>query len=100
METLRSQRTAPGSNGIRCRPSTLAALFACLVAGRVGACADTLDRALLKQAPRVIGYLKGHNYKDVGVLKFRVKLGDEPTSDHVGPLNLNLAGRLEIALVL
>jgi hypothetical protein len=73
----------------------LAILFAGPAAG-----AETLDRAILKEAPRVIGYLKEHGYKNVGVLKFRVKKGDEAASDRVGPLNLNLAGRLEIALVL
>jgi hypothetical protein len=55
---------------------------------------------LLKNAPKVIRYLKDHGYKNVGVLKFRVKNGEQPISDHVGPLNLNLADRLEIALVL
>src|SRR5262249_54143119 len=47
-----------------------------------------------------IRYLKDHGYKTVGVLKFRVQVGDAPPSDGVGPLNLNLAGRLEVALVL
>jgi len=61
---------------------------------------ETLDRQLLREAPKVIRYLKEHGYKSVGVLKFRVKSGDEPLSDHAGPLNLNLAERLEIALVL
>ena len=55
---------------------------------------------MLKNAPKIIRYLKDHGYKNVGVLKFRVKKGDEPVSDHVGTLNLNLAARLEIALVL
>jgi hypothetical protein len=75
--------------------AVLAALFAGPAAG-----AEMLDRTLLRQAPRVVGYLREHGYKNVGVLKFRVKKGDEAASDHVGPLNLNLAGRLEIALVL
>ena len=55
---------------------------------------------MLKQAPRVIRYLKGHDYKNVGVLKFRVKKGDEAATDSAGPLNTNLARRLEVALVL
>jgi hypothetical protein len=60
----------------------------------------TLDRQLLRQAPKVIGFLKDRDYKTVGVLKFRVKDGDQPISDHASPLNLNLAERLEIALIL
>src|ERR1700674_1608621 len=85
-----------------CRRGRVAAL-ALMLAGIVGPApvrADTLEAALLKQAPRVTAYLKDHGYRNVGVLKFRVKKGDAPASDHVGPLNLNLAGRLEIALVL
>src|SRR3954464_9649590 len=68
--------------------------------GTQSARAASLDRELLAHAPRVLGYLGDHGYRNVGVLKFRIKKGDEPTRDHVGPLNLNLAGRLEIALVL
>ena len=48
----------------------------------------------------MLGYLKEHGYRNVGVLKFRVQKGDEPVSDHVGTLNLDLAARLEVALVL
>ncbi|HEX8201762.1 MAG TPA: hypothetical protein VF590_14870, partial [Isosphaeraceae bacterium] len=62
--------------------------------------AEGLDRELLRQVPAVLRYLKAHGYRNVGVLKFRVKTGDEPVRDNVGPLNLNLAGRLQIALVL
>jgi hypothetical protein len=61
---------------------------------------ETLDRQLLRQAPKVIQFLKERGFNSVGVLKFRVKNGDQPISDHVGPLNLNLAERLEIALIL
>ena len=48
----------------------------------------------------MLGYLKEHGYRNVGVLKFRVQKGDEPVSDRVGTLNLDLAARLEVALVL
>ena len=61
---------------------------------------DTLDAALLKEAPAVLRYLKDHGYQNVGVLKFRIKKGAGPASDRVGPLNLNLASHLQIALVL
>jgi hypothetical protein len=84
----------------------LAALIVALFAGGPGARGaaaageETIDAALLRQAPRVLGYLKEHGYRNVGVLKFRVQKGDEPVSDRVGTLNLDLAARLEVALVL
>jgi hypothetical protein len=62
--------------------------------------ADDLERQLLKQAPKVIQYLQDKGYQNVGVLKFRVKKGDGPISDRAGTLNLTLADRLELALVL
>lgn len=61
--------------------------------------APTLDQALKQHAPEIIKYLRDHKVQHVGVLKFLVKQG-ETTSDNVGPLNLNLAHRLEVALVL
>ncbi len=88
------------------RKAPLAALIVALFAGGPGAGGaaaageETIDVALLRQAPRVLGYLKEHGYRNVGVLKFRVQKGDEPVSDHVGTLNLDLAARLEVALVL
>src|SRR5687768_1314046 len=67
----------------------------------IGRCqADDLERELQKNAPGVIEYLSGKGYKNIGVLKFRVKKGDEPISDSVGTLNMALADRLEVALVL
>ena len=61
---------------------------------------QTLDQELLHQAPRVLHYLNERGWRNVGVLKFRVQKGNERISDRAGPLNLNLATRLEIALVL
>jgi hypothetical protein len=60
---------------------------------------DTLDAVLMEQAPQILKYLRDHKYQNVGVLKFRVKQG-EALSDNVGPLNLTIANRLEVALVL
>ncbi len=83
------------------RPGVLFAALGLVMLATPGTrAADTLDRELLKNAPKIIRYLKDHGYKNVGALKFRVKKGDEPIGDHIGPLNLNLADRLEIALVL
>src|SRR4051794_28938548 len=80
--------------------AVLATLTVGLVAGPAARGEETLDAALLRQAPRVLGDLKAHGVQNVGVLKFRVKKGNEPVSDRVGTLNRDLATRLEIALVL
>jgi hypothetical protein len=76
----------------------LALAVALLFAGN--ARADDLNRALLEQAPAVLRYLKDKGYHNVGVLKFRVKKGDAPITEHAGTLNLSLADRLERALIL
>lgn len=62
--------------------------------------ADTVPRALQKQIPSIIRYLNERQLKTVGVLKFRVKKGDEKLSDSVGPLNSLMADRLEVGLIL
>lgn len=62
--------------------------------------ADNLDRALLKAAPEIIAYLESKDCKNVGVLKFLIDKGDDSPADRVGALNLSLARRLEVALVL
>ncbi len=61
---------------------------------------ETIDRALARQAPAILNDLRQHGYKNVGVLKFRVKKGDGRVSDRVGLINQSLADRLEIALIL
>lgn len=61
---------------------------------------DNLDEVLRNKAPELLKYLRGKNYANVGVLKFLVKKGDAAPSDNVGELNLSLANRLEVALVL
>jgi hypothetical protein len=63
------------------------------------ACADNLDAALLKHAPEVIEYLGRHNCRNVGILKFRVHKAGHTSSFKVGPINDNLAERLEMALI-
>jgi hypothetical protein len=62
--------------------------------------ADTLDAALLKKAPDIHKYLRDRNCQNVGVLKFLVQNGLDEPSDNIGPLNLSLPRRLEVALVL
>lgn len=62
--------------------------------------APALDKQLFLQAPKILEYAREKGYKNLGVLKFRVKKGKEPVSDNVGTLNMFLANRLEVALVL
>jgi hypothetical protein len=61
---------------------------------------DNLDTALNAHAQSILRYLRDHNCRNVGILKFRIKKGDQPVSFRVGPLNDNLAERLETALIL
>jgi hypothetical protein len=81
------------------RTHSLMALALCL-ATLPAARGDNLDAALFRQAPKVMQFLKDRHYQNVGVLKFRVQKGNQPLSFRVGPLNTNLASRLENALVL
>src|SRR5215475_1082632 len=61
---------------------------------------ETIDRVLRKHAPAVLQDIRKHGYRNVGVLRFHVKKGDEPESDAVGLINQGLATRLELALIL
>jgi hypothetical protein len=45
-------------------------------------------------------YLKSKDYQNIGVLKFRVKKGNEPPSFNAGPINVAMANRLENALLI
>lgn len=60
----------------------------------------TIEEQFLQQAPRIVAHLRQQGYRNVGVLKFRVKKGNGPVSDSVGTVNTFLAHRLEVALVL
>jgi hypothetical protein len=80
-----------------------AVAFLALLAVPVGAQetprAASLEQKLLQAVPNLIGYLQGKGFKNVGVLKFQVQK-DGVLSDNVGPLNLAIAKRLEVALAL
>ncbi len=52
-----------------------------------------------KVGPAVVQYLRDNGYHTVGVLKFRVKRGNEEESFYVGTLNDNMVTRLENALL-
>jgi hypothetical protein len=62
--------------------------------------AGTLEQELLNHAPQLMKHVREKGYKNVGVLKFRVKKGNAEPSDTVGTLNMTLANRTEMALVL
>ncbi len=70
----------------------------------VGGCLraqESLERAMLQQAPRLVKLLQQRSYRNVGVLKFLVnREGEDTFTDKVGTLNLLLARRLELALIL
>lgn len=57
------------------------------------------ERRLLEAAPRILEYAREHGVQAMGVLKFRVKVGNRRASD-AGGLNGALADRLTLALVL
>ncbi len=81
----------------------LAVLSAAALTAPLGAAPPklpTLDEALLKEAPALLKYAKEKKYKSIGVLKFQVVRGRGAATDHAGPLNLTLARRLELALLL
>jgi hypothetical protein len=61
--------------------------------------ADNLDRKLVGQGAKLIGTCQARGYKNVGTLKFRVKLGKRAPSLAVEPLCSNLAERLENLLI-
>lgn len=76
-----------------------AALFLFLFTCRALPAADDFEKQLLKQGPLIMEQLKLRGYQNVGVLKFRVKKGNDNSSDQVGTLNLRLTKKLELALV-
>ena len=98
-----SHRRGPseGPISVSRRGVFLAVLIFTAITGTVAAEqeSETLDRQLLRQAPKVIRYLREHGYKSVGVLKFRVRKAGHPSSYRTGPINDNIVGRLENALV-
>jgi hypothetical protein len=62
--------------------------------------ADNIDLELFKQAPKIMDYVQKQGYRNIGVLKFRVQKGSKPESFNAGPLNVNMASRLENMLIL
>src|SRR4051794_14075565 len=82
----------------------LAGLFVAAPASAEEAKLPTLEQALVRRAPAVLAHVKKavteRSRRNVGVLKFLVSKDGRKTSDNVGTLNLLLARRLELALIL
>ncbi len=76
------------------------AWFALGFLANLASAADGLEKELLVQTPKLLKEIKAAGYKNVGVLKFRVKIGDKPSTDRAGTLNNRLTEKLELALVL
>jgi hypothetical protein len=102
MLSTRILRTGPSRRGAAClAPLVLALWFSGWPGATPASAADeTLDQALSRRAVPVLRFLRDKHYHNVGVLKFRVQKGDEDPTDNAGPLNLDIANRLEAALVL
>jgi hypothetical protein len=86
------------------RPSlwlgALVAVGSLVLPGRLQAANETLDQAVEHKGQEIVRFLRDHHYQNVGVLKFLVQKGDQKPSDNVGTLNLLMADRLEVALIL
>ena len=81
-------------------PWLAGALPVVLALAAPAAAAPTLEEALVAHAPAVVKRLQAMGCRNVGVLKFLVTKDGARLSDNVGALNLTLANRLEIALLL
>src|SRR5438874_1938014 len=62
--------------------------------------AGSLDRTILEKSGDVVAYLKKKKIQNVGVLPFRVKLGERQAVFAGGPLATNLPRRIENALIM
>jgi hypothetical protein len=60
----------------------------------------SLERTLLNKAPQILKFARDQHYQNIGILKFRIREWRGQPSDRAGVLNLNLADRLELALIL
>jgi len=74
--------------------------LAFVLAGANAARADHIDNELRTKAILIMKDLEGHGYKNVGILKFQVKIGNTPPTLSAGKLNDVMATRLENALVM
>jgi len=75
-------------------------LVAVLALGAESPRPQPLERELLRVAKELVKELKDRGYANVGVLKFQISKDGKSLSDHAGTLNVLLARRLEVALVM
>lgn len=61
--------------------------------------ADALDAKLLHEAPSILKKLQAKSYHTVAILKFGINKPKQGVTYNDGPINVNLADRLERALV-
>ncbi len=78
----------------------LAGMVVAMFFGARQARADHIDEKLTENAKDLVKELQDKGFKNVGVLKFLVKKGKAPTDGNVGAMNMNMAERLENALLL
>jgi hypothetical protein len=76
------------------------ALVGVFVLIRTVAAADDLDAQYQAIAKDTLKKLRAANIQSTGVLKFSVRVGEGPFPKSVGSLNLRLAEKLELALVM
>ena len=81
------------------RRAWLLALVA-VAAGLAPARANSLEQELIAHAPALLNVLKDKGCANVGVLKFRVWIGEKPVADQSAVFTLDVADRLAVALVL
>jgi hypothetical protein len=77
----------------------LCVLVAMACGGRAGA--DSLDIAIQSHVDSLVKKLRADECRTAGVLKFLVlRDSEKQLTDHAGPINISLARRLELALIL
>lgn len=76
------------------------ALLALIIFPNRGAAADGLDTKYQTIAKETLNKLRTAGLESTGVLKFTVRVGEGPFTKSVGNLNVRLAEKLELALVL
>lgn len=79
---------------------SLLALLTLLTPGADAAEPQPLERELLRAAKEAIKHCADKGYRNIGVLKFQITKDGNTLSANVGTLNVFLARRLEVALVL
>lgn len=90
----------------RIGPLVLTAVVALALPTSVGAQSKqeppstNLDVGLLRQAPKVVSFLCGKEYRSVGVLPFRVYKGEREAGHDDAPLAARMASRVENALIM